>query len=362
MKNILKHILLFINILAILTLLGAFLAPMVNPEKIPFFAFWGLILPYSLILNILFIVFWILKARLYFILSLLAIVLSWSTIKTSFPYHRTNEEVQQEGIKVLSYNVRVFDRYNWSKEKNTVSDMLRFIKAEKPDIICLQEFGTSKKGSDGVTEAFILNALKEYRHHYIHYAPNSLKTKHQQGLAILSKYPITSQGATGDLNLRHGCSIYADIDFKTESIRIINSHFESIQFTNKYDIIQGIDGDNYKNRIKGAVGSINKAAIQHSTSAMEINALVDATPSPVILCADMNNTPVSYSYHILNTYLDDAFLYQGTGFGATYNGMYPFLRIDYIFYSKALDLTKYTRLKVKYSDHYPISAEFALEQ
>lgn len=362
MKKIAKYIMLFFNVLAILTLLGAFLAPMVNPEKLPALAFWGLIMPYSLIINVLFIIFWVLKARYYFVLSLLAIVLSWSTTKTSFPYHHNEKIIEQEGLKILSYNVRVFDRYNWSKNKSTVGDMLRFIKAQKADIICLQEFGTSKQAKDGVTEAFILNALSEYHYHYIHYAPNSLSKKHQQGLAILSRFPIHNHGTKGDINLRKGCTIYADIDLKTDKVRIINSHFESIHFTNKYDIIEGIDGENYKNRIKGAVRSINKAAIQHSKSATDITSIIKEADCPVILCTDMNNTPVSYSYHLISNSIEDAFLHQNTGFGATYNGQYPFLRIDYIFHTSDLPLIKYKRLKVKYSDHFPITAEFSTGQ
>lgn len=362
MKNIFKYLVLFFNLLAILSLLGAFLAPMINPEKIPFFAFWGLIMPYSLIINVFFIIFWVLKARYYFVLSLLAIILSWSTTKTSFPYHRKEKVINQEGIKVLSYNVRVFDRYNWSENKNTVSDMLRFIKSQKADIICLQEFGTSKQGKDGTTEAFVLNSLREYRYKYIHYAPNSLSKRHQQGLAILSKYPIEKRGIKGDVNLRKGCSIYADINLKTDKLRIINSHFESIHFTNKYDIIEGIDSENYKNRIKGAAKSINNAAIQHSKSAEEINTIINSSAYPVIVCADMNSTPVSYSYHSLIKNINDAYLHHGTGFGATYNGLYPFLRIDYIFHTTELPLLDYKRIKVKYSDHFPIFAEFAIGQ
>lgn len=362
MKKVAKYIVLFFNFLAVLSLLGAFLAPMINPEKIPFLAFWGLIMPYSLIINVFFIIFWVLKARLYFIISLLAIILSWSTAKTSFPYHQTEKVIGHQGIKVLSYNVRVFDRYNWSKEKNTVSDMLRFIKSQKADVVCLQEFGTSRESKDGVTETFILNSLREFPYHYIHYAPNSLKKRHQQGLAIFSKFPISSRGTIGDVNLLKGCTIYADLDLDNDKVRIINSHFESIHFTNKYDIIEGIDGDNYKTRIKGAVRSINKVAVQHSKSAKEIIPIVNGTAYPVILCADMNNTPISYSYHTLSKSLQDAFLHQGTGFGTTYNGLYPFLRIDYIFHSEDLPLINYKRIKVKYSDHYPITAEFATGQ
>ena len=361
MKKIITYILLFFNILAVLSLIGAFLAPMVNPERIPLFAFWGLIMPYSLIINVGFIIYWILKARYYFALSLLAIVLSWTTTKTSFPYHRSDNISETTNLKILSYNVRVFDRYNWTKEKSTASEMLRFIKAQKADIICFQEFGSSKQGKDGLTEKFILNSLREYRYNYIHYAHSSTTNRYQHGLAILSKYPIVNRGTKGDLNHIKGATIYADIDLKIDKIRIINSHFESIHFTNKYDIIEGIDGENYKNRIKGAIKSINSAAVQHSKSVEDITSIVDNSPYPVILCADMNTTPVSYSYHNLSKSMEDAFLQVGTGFGATYNGSYPFLRIDYIFHTQDLPVIEYERLKVKFSDHYPINAQFKIE-
>ncbi len=360
MKKLFRHIVLFINALAVLSLLGAFFAPMINPEKVPFLAFWGLIMPYSLIINLFFIVFWVLKARMYFVISLLAIMLSWSTIKTSFPYKRTEKTEAEKSLKVLSYNVRVFDRYQWSKEKNVVTEMLRFIKNQKADVLCFQEFGTSRSAQDGITENFILNALCEYPYHYIHYAPRSLEKRHQTGLAILSKHPIEERGHQGDANLSKGGSIYADILIKTETIRIVNAHFESIHFSDKYDIIKGIDGENYKTRIKGAAASVRQAAISHTSNANDVIYLHNSSPYPLILCADMNNTPVSYSYRKISKSMQDAFLHQGRGFGSTYNGLYPFLRIDFIFHDKTLPLLNYKREKVNYSDHYPLMAEFAL--
>ncbi len=361
MKKIVKYIVLFFNLLAVLVLLSACLAPLISPEKMPFLAFWGLVMPYSIILNVLFIVFWVLKARFYFSISLIAMLIAWPTTRTSFPYHRSDKTELQEGFKVMSYNVRVFDRYNWSKDKNNVSDMIRFIKKQNVDVLCLQEFGVATSPGSGVTETFILNSFKEFPYHYIHYNPNSRTKRYRQGLAIFSRYPISNRGLEGDISLQKGCSIFADIKVKNDYFRIINSHFESIHFNNKYDIIEGIDSDNYKTRIKGAIRSINRAAIQHSKSTELITNIAHHSPHPVVLCADMNNTPVSYSYHKLSKELKDAYLHQNTGFGTTYNGTYPFLRIDFIFHSESLPFTKYERKKVNYSDHFPVMAVFALE-
>ena len=43
-------------------------------------------------------------------------------------------------IKIMSFNVRLFDLYNWSKNEKVKSNILSFIKKESPDIICFQEY------------------------------------------------------------------------------------------------------------------------------------------------------------------------------------------------------------------------------
>ena len=43
-------------------------------------------------------------------------------------------------IKIMSFNVRLFDLYNWSKNKETQKAIFEFIKKENPDIIAFQEF------------------------------------------------------------------------------------------------------------------------------------------------------------------------------------------------------------------------------
>lgn len=360
MNKIIKYILIFFNVVSALLLLSACLSPLVSPEKVPFLVFWGLIMPYTLILNALFILYWIIKAKFYFVISLLAIVISWPTTRTSFPYNNKSNELSERGVRVMSYNVRVFDRYNWSKDKNNVGDMIKYIKDAKVDILCLQEFGVAVSNKKGVTEGFIINSFKEFPYHYIYYSPKSSSKYFRQGLAIFSRYPISNRFKLGDDGEQRGCSIIADVNVKGRELRIVNTHFQSFRFNNKNDLIKGIDRNNYKIRIKGAVKAINNAAIMHQESAEGIISVKQDSPHSVILCADINNTPISYSYHILSNNLDDAYLHQNTGFGATYNGSYPFLRIDYIFHSEGLSLLKYKRDKVKYSDHFPIIAEFQL--
>jgi endonuclease/exonuclease/phosphatase family metal-dependent hydrolase len=85
---------------------------------------------------------------------------------------------------------------------------------------------------------------------------------------------------------------------------------------------------------------------------------LENSPYPVILCGDLNDTPVSYTYRqLIKTGLKDAFTESGRGYGNTYNGYLPKIRIDYIFASADyFELYNYHILQTSFSDHFPVSA------
>ena len=56
----------------------------------------------------------------------------------------------------------------------------------------------------------------------------------------------------------------------------------------------------------------------------------------------------------------DAFLDKGLGFGKTYKNPIPVMRIDYLFYQRALKLLSFERPEIEFSDHNPIIGYFAL--
>jgi endonuclease/exonuclease/phosphatase family metal-dependent hydrolase len=82
---------------------------------------------------------------------------------------------------------------------------------------------------------------------------------------------------------------------------------------------------------------------------------IQASPYPVILCGDFNDTPSSYTYSILSDDLKDAFRNSGNGAGKTYSGPFPSFRIDYMFHDPKITSTAYRTIKEKLSDHYPIT-------
>ena len=47
---------------------------------------------------------------------------------------------RSQEFKILSYNVRAFNIYEWLSDPNTNKGIFNFIRSEHPDMICIQEF------------------------------------------------------------------------------------------------------------------------------------------------------------------------------------------------------------------------------
>ena len=70
-------------------------------------------------------------------------------------------------------------------------------------------------------------------------------------------------------------------------------------------------------------------------------ALVAASPYPVIVCGDFNDTPVSYTYRTVARKLNDSFRKVGRGYSHTYRGFFDMLRIDYVLFSDEFEALSY---------------------
>ena len=84
------------------------------------------------------------------------------------------------------------------------------------------------------------------------------------------------------------------------------------------------------------------------------------SPYPIVVCGDFNDTPNSFSYQKIVNGLNDSFLQKGSGFGSTFLGKIPFLRIDYILHSPNVKIQSFTTHKAKLSDHKAIESSLAL--
>lgn len=357
LKKLINHILFLLNIIVALSLLIAYLGTHISPAVFWPFAFFGLSFPYLLAVNILFLFYWIFLWKKWVLIPLIVIILGFNHIKYTLPVFRSKTETSQKkgnDLKVLSYNVRAFNLYDWLNDPNTNKGILNFIRSEHPDVICLQEFYSGR-----VLEQPSINYIRLFGEHPYKHIEYTSKEKHSgHGIATLSKYPIVRKGVIPFKNSRN-VTIYTDILFKGDTIRIYNNHLQSVRFREQnYRMLDSLKiGRNHPEmeEIKDISSKIKNAYIQRADQTDLVKAHLKNSPYPVIICGDFNDTPVSYTYNKLRKGMNDAFIKAGKGRGNTYNGKPP-LRIDYILYSSEFEAISFEKVEAVLSDHFPIIA------
>lgn len=331
-------------------LILSYLSVHVSPDKIPFLALLGLFFPFLIIANFLFLLFRIYKKKAHFFISLIALLLGINHITDFFGFN--NKEIpskSENSLKIMTYNVRMFDLYNWSNIENAGNNILDIIKTEDADIICLQEFFSNRK-NNRKKQIKKIQATKDY-------IISSKNKRSLFGNAIFSKFPIINHGYI-DVGYENDKNIFADIVINKDTIRVYNIHLASIHLNrNDYKFMNKIDLKDKEKNIEGVKGIGAKLLSAYRIRSGEVDAVashIKNTSYKTIICGDFNDTPVSYTYRKLKGNLKDAFIEAGFGIGNTYAGNLPFFRIDYVFHSSEFSSVKYTRIKENLSDHFPV--------
>ena len=363
MKSFIYRIIRYLNYILILALFLSYISIYINPEKIWLFAFFGLSYPFLLFANVIFILFWIFKKKRFFIIPLIAVLIGWGYISNfvQISSKKKNDDKinQQKSVSILSYNVRLFDLYNWSEKDEASNQIFDFINTNDPDIICFQEFFT--RNTNGLTTDSIFKKLNNK--YFVHIGYTIENSNFNYGIATFSKYPIVNRGII-KFNNSSNSSIYTDVVVKTDTIRIFNNHLQSIRFNkNNYSFISNskdLKDDEKMKEILDISIRLKDAFIKRPGQAKILSRHIKKSPFPVFVCGDFNDSPVSYTYHTLQKGLNDSFREAGRGFGNTYMGKFPSFRIDYILHSKDIVCNQFNISKIKLSDHYPIIGEFYL--
>jgi endonuclease/exonuclease/phosphatase family metal-dependent hydrolase len=359
MKRLKKIISVLIRILyfvLLVSLLLSYLAPYANPKEFWLFAFFGLAYPFLLIANVIFLIWWIVRWNKLYWLSLICILAGWVNMKNLF--HFGGNDSQAQGIKVLSYNVRLFDLYNWTHNKNTRNKIFSFLKDESADIVCLQEFFQGDSGYFETLDTLI--DITKSKGHHVEYTLSRRKKDHW-GIATFSKYHVINRGDLRFKTRTNNICIYSDLKIGEDTVRVYNMHLQSISFGYAdYRFVEAIkekndtlDAEDIEIASKNILRRLKRAFIKRAEQTDKVIQHIMACPYPVIVCGDFNDTPFSYTYHSFSEKLQDAFLESGSGIGSTYLGSFPSYRIDYIFHSKNLTSSGFEVLPEKLSDHYP---------
>ncbi len=353
MRKLLHNILFTFCLIASALLLISYLAPLVSPETITFVAFTGLAYPYLLAANVLFLIYWIFRRRWSFLLPLIAIALGYNQFANFIQFN--SQDTAQSDIKIMTYNVRLFDKYNWNQQKSFSPQMLQLLKDFNCDIYCIQEYRPDKTGTLSIENIKKATNCK--------YAAVAEK---QNDLAIFSKYPILLKR---DLHFDKGDmahAIFADIQINKKKVRVYNLHLQSYQLRSKdYTFMQQKEFDAEQLKVEEfqhIYQRLNNAFIRRARQAEMLSYHISQSPYPVLVCGDFNDTAFSYTYKkIKGNQLTDAFRERGTGISVTYIGDFPSFRIDFMLHSNRLVCNRYKCIQKKYSDHYPVYAELSFK-
>lgn len=330
----------YANSLVAFLLLLSFVLPYLPPSKFPTISVLSLAVLPLILMNGLFMLYWILRMRKQFLLSLIVLILTSINFTYFIKFNNIKSDVQnQDSIRILSYNVRVFNHYESKNKRKEAPGHFKEILSEiNPDLLFLQAYYHDENID-----------FSAYPHKYIAYNDS----KKIFGHAIYSKFPILKQG---DFSFKqsNNNALWADIKVGSDTLRVYNVHLQSMRITASVAYIQKTGAEFVKNKI-------SHAFVKQETQLKELRAHMEASPHKnQIVAGDFNNTSFSYTYKQLKGNMKDAYQQKGSGIGTTfYFDKFP-LRIDYILVSPNIKVNHFQTVEQTFSDHRAIWADIQL--
>lgn len=264
------------------------------------------------------------------------------------------EEVKGTEIRLMSYNVRAFDRYDWLKTDHVFDKISHLVDSINPDIICFQEFYDTHPESNNSKYKTFINKLG-YQYHA---AFPKQKSGALRGVVTFSKHPIIQQQAKPNTQVGANGWLSTKIQVHGTELEVVNFHLASYSLEEYRSVSDSSFGEFAPaNRF---VGKIRKGMVTRSQQVKDIKKHFKETEN-LILVGDLNDIPHSFAYNQLIKGKEDCFMLAGKGDGKTYTGLPPFVRIDYVLSTPNLQPKYFEVVRVKLSDHYPIFTDFMLQ-
>ena len=336
--SFINKIIYLINIIAALLLLFSFALPFLPPKTFSLLSVLNLGVSFLVLINVLFLLYWLLRLKKQLTLSLFALFIGYISFGSLYKFSSSKKIENPNNIKIMNYNVRLFNLYDWIPEKNIENKIVDFIKTEAPEILSIQEYHPHKN---------IDLSFFKYKYEKL----SGKKTKY--GQAIFSQYPIVNSGSIEFPDTGNN-AIFADILKGVDTIRVYNIHLESLHIDANVETLKNEDSE----RLFKRIGATFK--MQQFQTELFLMHKKQCTYK-MIICGDFNNTTFSYVYRKIKGDLNDTFKEAGNGFGSTYDFKFFPIRIDFIFADEAFAVNGFKTYKEHYSDHYPIMTTVSLK-
>ena len=194
------------------------ISPYIHPNNFALGLLACIILPFTIFISFLILVYWLLRKEWLFLLPLISIVINSGYLISTFQFRsepKFSIYDENETLKIISYNVHEFMH---DKNQLSIANVKDFISIENADIVCFQEFDASNQLH-----------ITELRNYFENYPFSSISESSNEniGMAIFSRFPIISWKKINFENTGNGY-LWADIEIsKKSSIRLINVHLQT---------------------------------------------------------------------------------------------------------------------------------------
>lgn len=332
-----------ISAFTIVALFGGNVTPVGNPAR----AIMVYILPALILANAIMLPYWLIRRRWIFaLIPVITLACCIPYIGTLYQFRKLDKTADsQAGLKIATYNVCMFNR---ETSGFIAQDILAEMRRQKVDVLCMQEYNDvsgDKRNSNSYKEYFPYMAMGK------------------SDMVIYSRFPITDSKKIL-FDDTSNSAMWADIDYKGESLRIFNVHLQTTGINHTQHQAARLRSKNVSidnNRVVQAlVGNYMMGLMFRSGQAIEISNEKRSSEKPVILCGDFNDVPYSFVYNTVLGNMVDGFKECGSDWAHTYRGGKKSVRIDYIFHDKAIKGLTYYQSGLTYSDHFPVFMKVAV--
>ncbi len=325
---IVRTVLSVIHLGVVFLLLGTRLNEYFSPKWFAGINLLSLAFPFLLFFHFLLTIYWLVSFRKRGFIFLLIGIFLMPMIQRWVNY--SSLEKENPNLKVISFNI---------KGTSERDEKTEFLNGQEVDILMLQECGFEL--SDKMK-------LSNFKHQ-----------AHSEVVSIYSKFPIHRKNKIPLSD--NGYAIFADIKIKGEIFRFVNVYLESFKL--EKDMVKpSMSTEINEIKAKSLISRLLPVFKVHQEQIEEIRKYINSSPYPVILAGDFNAVPNSYEYHHLGKNLNDIFFEVGVGSATSFHDYKFPLRIDYIFASSEIKALNYkVNREVNISDHYPILADFLIE-
>lgn len=342
MRSLLKNAFKILSAVVVFLTLLSYVCPYINPAKFSWLTFFGTAFPWIMLANLIMILLWAWRRNRFALYHLGILAMGWQYVTGFIGFDIGKDQVPESAVTIATHNIGgLFNgkKITDSLREKTAVDYTAFLeKNGKPDILCTQE-----------TNGKLYHILAQKMGY--EYTFNLKK-----GTVIFSRFPIEGGGEI-PFGKTANSSLWADIRVKNKLIRLYNVHLQSNKVAGATErVIEDAElneGETW-HEIGTVLHQVGNATGIRTEQAQRLRSHIESSPNPVIVCGDFNDTPNSYVYALISQGLTDTFREKGLGFGTTFAGVLPMLRIDYILTEKSFTTYSCRTVRGEFSDHYPV--------